>query len=461
MAGKVKKGFGTYLFLLLLTIIAAFLIVLLVMLFNPFKKIMGYQYFYYDDVLYEYNVTGGTTEEIFDLSAMEEIKVNCNYANVKVYKTSEVENNAIKIENRTKGFAKANADVDFTYKIYYEEGSSNKVLCVDVDEVSGSLYFSRKVAVSILIPEESPSTLTGTVVDIANTSGDVYIGYGSADEGQFQVEGINVKTKSGDIKLGPVLSTGMKDVFIKSDKGNIKAINDIVATNSFNVNSKSGKVSFKNLTLNGSANLILDSSEFFAQSITGNVDLEIYDGYFDVDKLSGTISGNNAAEQMSSARINIGEVNGNVSFPFANKAKIKISKMTEGSKLYVHGTSGSVTVGELRGYGWIEMTSGKVDVTTYSGLEVKTTKGDINVSYQGDSLANTLDITSQKGDVDLKVKESLAFILNVFNAKGALRDSYDISIEGFGTAFTFPLTINGGTNPINITTNADVNVSFN
>ena len=73
MAGKVKKGFGTYMFIFLLMLIAAGLIVLLVMMFSPFKKVMGYQYIYYNNVgeesFTEHHVTGGDASDMFDFSS--------------------------------------------------------------------------------------------------------------------------------------------------------------------------------------------------------------------------------------------------------------------------------------------------------------------------------------------------------------------------------------------------------
>jgi len=154
MAGKVKKGFGTYLFILFLMLIAAFLIVLMVMIFSPFKKVAGFQYIFYDDEYYEYNVTGGSSDAIFDLSSLKEIKVNCNYAQVSLERSDEADKNMVKIINAANGFASAEADVDFSYKLYYEAGSDNSILCIDVHEAEASLFFSQRVEIAIVLPDD-------------------------------------------------------------------------------------------------------------------------------------------------------------------------------------------------------------------------------------------------------------------------------------------------------------------
>lgn len=462
MAGKVKKGFGTYMFILLLTLIAAFLIMVMVMIFNPFKNVMGYQYLFYQDEYSETNVTGGGTGTIFDLSAMEEIKINCNYANVEVVRSNDVETNVIKIENKMNGFAKADEDVEFAYEIYYEKGSNDKILCVDIEEAEGFLFFSRNVRVSILLPENADVNLSNVKLNITNDSGTISIGYGNSTAPAISVGELNLKAKSGAIRLGYLLNPQVEDIFISTESGGISTDVDLEATNSFSLNAQRGKLEFKNIKLASAktATMILGNSEFFANQITGNVDLEIDDGYFDLVKLAGDISGNDAAEQMTTSTINIGEVDGNVSFPFANEARININKINNG-KLYVHGTTGHVNVGELNGYGWIEMTSGNVEVGLNSACDIKTTSGQIKVLYKQNALTEKISLTSESGDVYLGVNAALAFVLNVYNAQGQARTSENISVEGFDAGFTLPLEVNRGRTPIDITTNSRVEISIN
>ena len=460
MAGKVKKGFGTYMFILFLMLIAAFLITVMVMIFNPFKNVVGYQYLFYKDVHSETNVTGGGTNAIFDLGSMDEIKINCNYADVAVYRSNMVQTNQIKIENTVNGFAKADGNVEFSYQIYYEKGSNNKVLCVDVKEAEGFLFLTKSVTVSIVLPTHGDYNLSNTKLNITNNSGSVYIGSGDAGSATINIKSLDIKTKSGNIFLSGKLGSQMQDIFISSERGEIESGINLEATNSFSLNSVYGKLQFKNIKSNNTASMILGNSQFSANQITGNVDIEIDDGYFNVEKLDGDISGNDAAEQMTTSTINIKEVDGNVSFPFANAAKINIAKINNGNA-FIHGTTGSVVIGALSGYGWITMTSGSVDVALSGACEIVTTTGNINVKYTENTLSQALTIQSQSGNVSLGVNTTLPFVLNVYNDKGELRDHNKVDVEGFDSAFTIPLVINGGSTGINVSTNGAVSVSIN
>ncbi|MBQ8444646.1 MAG: DUF4097 family beta strand repeat protein [Clostridia bacterium] len=460
MAGKVKKGFGTYLFMLLLMLIATVLIILLVMIFSPFRKIAGYQYIYYENDYIEYNVTGGSSDSIFDLSSLEEIKINCNYATVSVERSDDIDKNMVKITNSAKGFAYADANVDFSYKLYYENGSEDKVLCIDVHEPEASVYFSKKVEIAIVLPDDKAVNLTNVTLNIANTSGDVFVAYHSNADNSISVAGLNIKTNSGGVYLGKLLNSHMEEVFINSENGGVTSLIDIIASDSFSLIAKSGDLQFQNISLGSSlATMNLGNSEFKAGLVVGNIDLQIADGYIDIDKLIGDISGNNPAEQLTTSTITIGEVGGNVSFPFANASKIRIEKLSNG-KLYVNGTSGYVKVGELNGYAWIEMTSGNVELKANCDFEVKTTTGKIKVDYTGETIANKVSLISESGEVNLSVNPTLAFTLHVFDVSGNLRTANNVSVEGFDSNFEIPLEINGGGSAMEVTTNAKVNVEL-
>ncbi|MBE7073717.1 MAG: DUF4097 domain-containing protein [Clostridiales bacterium] len=461
MAGKVKKGFGTYLFILFLMLIAAFLIVLMVMIFSPFKKVAGFQYIFYDDEYYEYNVTGGSSDAIFDLSSLKEIKVNCNYAQVSLERSDEADKNMVKIINAANGFASAEADVDFSYKLYYEAGSDNSILCIDVHEAEASLFFSQRVEIAIVLPDDKDCNLQNVTLNIANTSGDIFVGYLTPAVNRIQLAGLNIKTTNGGVYLGNMLSKDISDVFINSENGGLLSKVDLNATNSFAINAKSGLLEFQNINLGQNiAKMNLGNCEFKANEIIGNIQLQIADGYFDVIRLLGDINGNNPAEQLTTSTITIGEIQGNVSFPFANASRLNIGKLSLG-KLYVNGTSGQVKVGELNGYAWIELTSGSVDIQATTDFEVKTTTGKINVVYDSNTINNKISLTSETGEVKLAVNHMLNFTLSVFDSQGQLRSSNNVSVEGFDGIFNIPLDINNGGKAIDITTNSKVEVQLN
>ena len=192
MAGKVKKGFGAYMFILFLAVVAAFLIVMVVMICNPFKKILGYQYVYYRGDNTFYNVNGGDTGTIFDLTSFEEIKVNCNYAEVVIERNFDAEKNRISIEHQIAGFASENADVDYSVRIYHQAGSEEKTLCIDVDEPDCSVFFGKRVVIAIELPKNSGSDFSNTKINISNTSGDVRVGYGESNADPMNIKQLDI-----------------------------------------------------------------------------------------------------------------------------------------------------------------------------------------------------------------------------------------------------------------------------
>jgi len=278
---------------------------------------------------------------------------------------------------------------------------------------------------------------------------------------RIQLAGLNIKTTNGGVYLGNMLSKDISDVFINSENGGLLSKVDLNATNSFAINAKSGLLEFQNINLGQNiAKMNLGNCEFKANEIIGNIQLQIADGYFDVIRLLGDINGNNPAEQLTTSTITIGEIQGNVSFPFANASRLNIGKLSLG-KLYVNGTSGQVKVGELNGYAWIELTSGSVDIQATTDFEVKTTTGKINVVYDSNTINNKISLTSETGEVKLAVNHMLNFTLSVFDSQGQLRSSNNVSVEGFDGIFNIPLDINNGGKAIDITTNSKVEVQLN
>lgn len=129
--GNVKKGFLTYLFILFLMVIAAFLVFVLIMVFQPFKNVLGYTYLKYSDDSYHYNVLEKTDERL-DFTTIKQINVNCDFAQVRVESSTKVDDVAIRIENNSRGFAHSDQKIDFSYNISF--GESNNIINVDITE---------------------------------------------------------------------------------------------------------------------------------------------------------------------------------------------------------------------------------------------------------------------------------------------------------------------------------------
>ncbi|MBQ8909010.1 MAG: DUF4097 family beta strand repeat protein [Clostridia bacterium] len=459
MAGKVKKGFSTYLFILFLMLVAAALVTLLVMIFRPFKEVLGYQYICYSDEVTKDKVTDGSSDDLLDFSSLEEIQINCSYATVSVERPKDCKKYSITFKNFVTGFASADANIKFSYNIYYENGSNDKVLCVDVHEPEASLYFAKNVSVSICLPDKEDANLENVELNIENTSGNISIGCVTASSNKITLASLKLQTTRGRIYLGAGLDGAIDKIFIQTKRGGIDCPINLHAQDYFTLNAKSGTLNFNNLSF-GAGNLAtinIGNCEFRAGTVIGDINLKMLAGYLDVEDFIGDISANNPAEQLSAATITIGEVWGNLSFPFANSSRINIGKFG-GGKFYVKGTSGSVKLGETNAFAWIEMTTGSIDIKACYDFEAKTTSGKINAVIDRSDVMDEINITSKKGRVKLGVPSKLEFILNVYNTDGEMRNAGSVNVEGFDGMFELPLVINNGNKPINITTNSKVEV---
>lgn len=466
MAGKIKKGFVTYLMILAIALVAAFLICVTVMLFSPFKNVLGFQYFIYDSESYEYNVTGGEDSEIFDFSNIKEVNINCNYAKVTVERYVMVDNHAIKFTNKAKGFARENQDTSFSYELSYEDASKS-ILNIEVHEPEGFLYFSQNITISLLVPTKADYGLENTKIDITNSSGNVYIGnsteLSTVDHNEINLNSFSVKTKSGKTVVYPVIDNTFENIFINTTKGDVVIGKDIVVSKQFEVHTKSGDINLNGVDYKNTSEpavVDIENGKFESSYLYGNVELAIKSGYFDVSTVTGDLSANDANAQMNSATIKIDEITGVVSFPFVNKSMITIKKMNENSEFYANSTSGNINIKETYGKINIETKSGDVSVATYADdIQIKTESGDINVVYNNTLIANQLDFTTNTGKIDLYVKSDLAFVFVVYNTEGELREN-GVYVEIVNGKFVNPLTVNGGTSKIVVISNEDVNLSL-
>lgn len=470
--GGVKKGFATYLFILFLALIAAFLTIVVIMIFKPFSNILGFQYFTYADEEYHYNVTTSSDDSVLDFSTIEQINIDCDYAQVQVRRFTKVDNIAFRITNNSKGFAKYDQDTSFDYEISFAQ-NNKKIINVSVHEPEGFLYFSKSVEIEILIPVDSSYAFENTSLNINNVSGDIFIGNNAAlpnDETNIGVNSINVKTISGEVIVFPYIDSNMNDVFIKTETGDIDIRANLNVSNSLEIYSKDSKITLNNINLtNSNKEIILNifNSKLFASTITGNIDLTMKSGYIEMTTLNGSISSNNAVEQMENASIKIKLINGgNISLPYSNNSRIDIEEIktkSDGSKgqVYIHGTTGNINIGKMYAEGWIETTTGNVTLHTYADdISVKTTTGKIDVVYEGTIINNQLDFKSTSGDINIIIRSDLAFTLQIYNTKNELRDSSNITIEFYNGEFKNPLQINDGTKIFNIVSDGKIDIGL-
>lgn len=467
--GNVKKGFATYLFILLLIIVAAFLLVVVIMLFSPFKNILGFQYFFYNVEDYNYSVTTTkNSEDAIDFTTIKQINVESDYASVQVSRYVQIDTIAIRISNNAKGFAKSDQDTSFSYEIAYDQDDKS-IINISIKEPSGFLFFTKDISVEILIPSKSTYTLENITLNVNNTSGDVLIGSinpVSSGEVNVGIGSINVKTISGDFIIFPYIDNSLNNVFIKTESGAVDVRADLTIKNSFKVFADNSKIEIKDLTMeNTSESLVLNinNSKFFAETITGDISLVMKSGYIEMDVLNGSINANDAVQQMESASIRINHINGgNVSLPYANNSYVNIRKVStkeDGTKgqIYIHATTGTIILEEIYAESWIESTSGNVTVHTYSDdVSIKTTSGHIDLTYESSKIDNQLDLQSENGQIDISLRSDLAFVLEIYNLNGDLRDSSNIDFDFYNGEFNNPLVVNNGTKVMKIVSNGKI-----
>lgn len=463
--GKVKKGFASYLVILFFMILTAFFVIFTIMLFTPFKPILGLKYFYYNSVEYKYNETSNLdSKDTLDFTNARQITFNSNYANIEILRDAKVDKPAIKVTNKLSGFAKENQNTDFTYSINYD--SEFEHLTVKVNEPQGFVFLNKDLTISLLVPSEYTKSFASTTINIINTSGRITLGNNaqlSSGETSIDFYALNIKTNSGRTIVNSKVGNRIDNFFFKSESGSLEAEGNLQVNKEFKIYSKSGTIKFNKVSVPSYKDIELEliDAKFSANEINGDVNLNLKNGYFDVEKINGSLLSNDSINQMSFATINIKNINGDVSFPYANKSRINLGEFSEGKQVYICGTSSNIKIDKLQGAGWIETTSGNVTLTTYSNdISVKTTTGKINVSYNNQSILNQLDLQSQKGEINLNVRGDLKFILEIYNTNDELRDSKNINIELYDKEFKNPLYISGGDKIIKIKSNGRVNLSL-
>lgn len=468
--GNVKKGFATYLVILLTAIIAAFFIIVTVMFFSPFKGILGFKYFMYNDHkdVQAINYDNHTIQ--FDFYNIDKVTVDCNYANVFI-KRNNIDAGVVTIENKCSGFAREDQNTDFTYDVTFAD-SSYKEINIKVREPEGFLFFKKDISITINIARSRPQSLENTIIDINNTNGNVYVGKNvlsqedMAHNPELSIKELNVKTVKGDLVIFNY-NKKIDRLFVKTTKGNVEIYGN-VKINELEIHSSQADIRLAAIDVD-SAVLDLDNSDFETKNLSAKrLDLSIYNGYFDVESFQGALTSNEMTYDMGKAEINIGKIDGYVSIPNANKAKIWFGEITKNSQVYVRGYSPYVNIQNLSGMAFVETTTGDVNVstsedeTTLPRVNLKTGSGRIDLSYLRDALPNGgIVLETDTGYIEMKASSGLKCTLEVYWTSGEIRDSRDVYIEEYDTDFELPLKISGGGETLKVLSNRKFTLLWN
>ena len=467
MADKVKKGFAFYLIMFILLIVAAFVVIVTVMLFSPGKSILGFKYFTNGtddgkvlDVIETKVIESGTeksTFSTFKFDNVSQININTNVAAVNVYKSENVFLDTVQIVANSSGFAKAAQNTNFTIKNFEmiddpaDTSTSNsanrkKIINIDIVEPEGFLYFSKNFSVNIIVPEKRGEIdsatgelkedkdgkpilmgnnyrLENTKINIETKKGKVNIG----DSVKKKVEGKNEKGET--VMVDPVVSVlnsvAPKMLNIKTDSGriNFNKYSEIQLTNSNLVTNTGSITSVVNAYFNDNNSITTQSGKIYFPEVLGRVvygdNASDYQGY-----KSAILSLNIGNGKFESEDVRIGvnltvengqfKVNkkmygllstGN-SRDKINKAEINVASLS-GQLSIPYGGNSKINVGEVDRDVNIAIKNGSVnigDIRANRKVRIASEKGNISVAP---SATSDVRIETVSGNVKVTFEKGM------------------------------------------------------
>lgn len=470
--GQIRKGFFFYFGLFVLLLISVFMICLVVMIFNPGKTVLWMKYFTGSETYFVEETNEGDAETI-DLTKLSEVNIKCSYANVfvKRYRDNNLRQDGLYIINHAKGFAGADADVNFKYKVY-KDGS---VLNIELDEPDGFLFFSKKIEVLLLSntidDDDNAYTFKNLSINVETGDGNVEIGgIDAGSEGNdIQLKGIEVVTDNGNITLGEMLKTDKFEYCkLSTSSGSIRAKREVVdgqtglklncaaeidigsgsvgidmvdvGANELNITSKTGSVDIGSIVA-AKTKVVCHEGNYRFQKIKGdltfdysentlkspNIVVDYIEGNFDISSVGGTPD------------VTIGEITGRARI-VADKGKAVIKK-ARGEVLVDGEKNFAIDVAFAEGYGatatlinnsenivlkFLGGFSGDVRAETNKGsVVVKVTKA---AGFKSDAFKNSGDKTERLADGQISINVGL----NAGDEKNPLTVVGDGSYAGSG-----------------------------
>ena len=467
---KLHKGFGFYLLMFILILVAAFMIIVTIMMFTPKKPILGYQYFTYSD---EYVINKDTdTKEELNFATTARINVNTTSASVSIIKTDEVKEDSVQIVNKSMGFAKKGQNVDFKYSVKYTTSpETGKTLNIVVNEAQGFLYFTNNVQVVIKLPIDSKYKFENTEFVITTTSGAVNIGSKTtvkdpSKDVNLNINNLTASTKKGSISITKYNNEEFSNLSLNTGSGSFSTELERVNVNNAKIVTNSGKFNFKHIISKNPLDLNLGDGTFIAENVAASVSLVAHNAKINIAQVAGDFTANETADRINKAIVTVDIVTGDVSFPTAKASQLTFKKVL--GNININTTSGSVNLGQTEAVkGSVLVQTEKGSITAKVGYKEDashvfiTKTGKVNLDFETDVGKNT--VTSESGEVTLNFKSNSKFILDLKNALGEgykeLTSKINIPFLA-GNQYTYPLVVNGyqGDNAIiDISTNGRIN----
>ena len=432
--GKVKKGFFFYL-LIFFILIAAFVgVCVVIMLFNPGKNVLGFQYFN-NGATHEIVTTTDESETALKLgeTSYESIEIDAGPAQVVIENNQNYDKHSIVIVNNSKGFVLSDQSQLFEYSVTIEgDILTGKKLKIDLISSEGFLNFSKDIQVRVHFADVSIEgqqkvfeSFENTAVKIKTTSGNVLIG-GNKNPGysaDISPKSIDVETDSGNITISSHAKNTYDNISLSTKSGTINLLeqtNLIAEKGDVKLNIGNGKLKAK--AINDNVQILADDATIEVEDISGNVDISCRTSIIDINNITGNLNFAEGSEVMNASKVYIDKVGGFVNVLQARDSDIYITEI--GGSVNIHTTSGYVRLGSeeklLKGTIFVETLNGQID--TFFGESnnarfLVSENGKIN-AYFGDAVVgNRNKFSSNEGDLSVSFKGSskVKFVFDITN----------------------------------------------
>ena len=443
----IKKGFFFYFGLFVLFLIAVFLIICVIMIFNPGKTILWMQYFTSSSAK---NVTETTdTGEAINFDTISRIEVDCSYADVQVKIDGDIGESCVRIENNAKGFATAEQARPFSYSVVNENGT----LKIAVTEPVGFIYFSNDISITINIDsnyfngEFFPKySFDNMAFNIKTTDGNITFGSVGFESQPFAPASITAKTTGGSIYLSENMKfNNLSQISLETDNGDIRTqgnnlgedLSGIEVTDAdVNLTTKTGDISLDLVKINTSGtlkiandngNVTISKLDVPNKNITETnqgdkesygIQMDSYEGNYYIDTIIGDLSFSPSEDILGSPNIRIGTITGDMLVSSSIDANPDVTIETMNGNIYSFGTNGNYIINNMKGNAVIDIESGSVDIKfveqTNKGTDVITsTNGAITIGFKG-PINHTMTVTSDSDNINFNFLNNVNFVANAY-----------------------------------------------
>lgn len=404
------KSFFGYIFMFLSICLGVCSVLMAILILSPGTEIFGISYVnvnttnnpiykFEDDSVGTYQNTAST---------ISGINIKTGYFNVRFCNSKSISGFKIQCEGKVNGLVKniENKTIGFKTSV------SNGIFYIESVEPDVNLAFNKSVELVIYLPMSSSSNvypINTKDVTIETNSGNILL---NDDADDYIFNNLTIKTETGEISLGKNFTCVSGDLSIEASTGNI-----IIASN-FNglveINVKN-KARIKLNSINGSLDVNASFSEIVGNNIGGELNYSANGGYIDI----GTVNTVNCnREKDSIANLKIGTVLDKVLIANGKESSINIGKIM-GDAL-INTTSGDVNIGEINKIVDITTDSGKINAT-FNSVDNRISKISSNYGYicvNFENISNADINQYYKGNIDINVKDSLAFFFNYYTNNG-------------------------------------------